>query len=898
MITNIIKNIKQSNSTSLFGKKSLSKFQYIFKLNRKDFDKYDFETIETELENTFGDDDGTILNTKPEDRKLPKYFQKYYDKYGDVSTNFVDEDRTRKLYRINDSNLFKQNIQKDPGMYRIAHPESKEEAESKFKKNPKISLEFTYNPENLDDYFIVGAEVFRNLMKDQALAGQPMTDNPSETNLYKGFKEAVAIKELRDPETLKEIYKPAKGEYNLAIYDSIVNNYSTWDAPLAYFNIPQDRRMEPMFKPSKKERPGYYDALPTFKSEFRENDRNIHNQKQFEIFSRISSTFNSKFTLEPEVEKIVKRLIEIRDENKEKYKYPDNPIFAYSTEAFSRCFKEQYFEDVTDFFTHENLLEVNELVKSLSQKIESMNHSLYGDLLMRLFLDLNFNVKSIWVQLEGLILNSLHHLQLKDICKIMYTACISSPRFTTHNFRKQLENEVLRNLSSYTPNEIIDVLIGFKYSRNADFYFELAEFVAKNHRKWIEKVNKNGEINNTKEKLMSSIFYSVAFSKPGKYKDKESRDRVNDFHDVFDELIDATVECIPSMEVNELILVLQGASISQTDEAAHLIVRTVERNLTQKLIKNKEKLLNKSQIAEIAKCLNQMRQGKMAGSDEFIMRLLQIALKQDIKQYTNEEFCEILYLYSSRRLETDYYGKVDEERKKMTSPIIDILNKRLIEIAPTILSYRQLSLIFWHLMAVQSRDTALIDTLLASCDKIEGRLSVKYYTSFKYFDYYLRNTESLKDKYNFETLESFRDRFFYAEQVYNVYKEEIFFDKDVRNSQIYYTLKQRLGYYPLKAVPYENMFLQSFTLETRKVSILILYERDYLPYSKKLTIKGLMKQQFLNTKPDWTTITMTWDEYLDLGNTHAREKFLFEKIEELSEEAVKKGLLVRNPRHL
>ncbi len=66
------------------------------------------------------------------------------------------------------SKLLKKDPYNYPTVKTLKHPESKEEINDKFKKEPNFTSKFKINYNDIDDYLIVGAEIFKNKFKEQS----------------------------------------------------------------------------------------------------------------------------------------------------------------------------------------------------------------------------------------------------------------------------------------------------------------------------------------------------------------------------------------------------------------------------------------------------------------------------------------------------------------------------------------------------------------------------------------------------------------------------------------------------------------------------------------------------------------------------------------------------------
>lgn len=831
-----------------------------------------------------------------------KYFQKYYNLDPKIETDFVDKNPYIIKYGM--SHVLKSNYHKDPRPVSIRIPETEEEYLAKFKKEPKMSNKGDLKREHFDDYLVVGAEVFRNLVGDMAYATHN-TDFKTGISNYplddftQGFN--VNIPE----QSKKEIFGPIKYNYYFHTQPDDVDphyaKYKKFYDSTKYIDE-SSPELKPIFVPSYKEEREIYNPFKVLKSELIGNDREVHNQLLLDRLSTVSSAYNTKIDVkDPEIESIFQQFRKIYEDSKKLFEYPKKPEFMFSNVTLNRCMEDGNYYDVKENFSPENCLLFNSLCEKIFLLFEKTDPNMLGDIVLKMFFEINLNVKPLWSKLEEVVCNNIQHMSLNSLCKIYLVACITSPKFNSPNFRKILKKEILSMLDSKSPEGYVTALVSMKFSNDADSYAEICNKCIKYFPEWLEKAIKNSQQTKNKnqnfdcskspESLVSSLAFAFGFGRPGKINMREKLDRADEFEDIFLELIDPISNFIPTMNKKQLLITLHAVAKSNVKNATDLIAYKTEKNVLPQLRKNAN-AFTIQELAEIITALNYMSNGN--GSEILCMKLLENIIKQDLSLLTNDQFCEVIYLSSSRRLDSDINGKLDESRQKVITPIIDKLNQELKKRASTLSSYRQLSRVFSHLMYIRNQDVKLIDELLEACDKINGRLPIQFYRSFKYFDFYLRNYGNLPKTYNYEKLFSFRDRFYYSENLTNVAKEEDGFKKEIRNAEIYHMLKIRLRYFPVCCLPFNNMFLNHFNIETRKICFNIYYENDYIPNTKKLHPRILLQEEFVKTRNEWEHVFFSWDEYLSLGNTHQREEKIYKIIEELTEKQVKKGVIDRN----
>ena len=192
------------------------------------------------------------------------------------------------------------------------------------------------------------------------------------------------------------------------------------------------------------------------------------------------------------------------------------PPYNLNEENLENCFvelnnwiNENKVDDVNNFYGKND--DLDRLCKKIVDTIPYINHSVYGNLLMRMFYDLNLNNRNIIVALEQEILNNLHHLTIEDICKIHFVSKIFSPKHTTLNFTKTLVRTVEDKFSGLTLNQIYCVLFGFRMHKDKSFFDKIVNILIDKKDHFLKKDPKNAGAN------IARLFYSYAANKPKHY---------------------------------------------------------------------------------------------------------------------------------------------------------------------------------------------------------------------------------------------------------------------------------------------------------------------------------------------------------------------------------------------
>lgn len=380
-------------------------------------------------------------------------------------------------------------------------------------KPVKSNNKFDIDPNNLDDYLIVGAEIFKNSFKD-ALIKQK--EENSEKQL------SVIVQDLRE----NEKYGPVTEELiNTGFTD---NTKHLMQRPYYGF-VSENLRQK--FAPSHRFTVEPFNSIPVFKSGLSGNSREEHNLlifKRNEYLKEFVRPFNINL---PDLKNLL-----------EKFRNIENTIQFNSFE---------FQKYITNFYLNENqvndpnIKEYLETVNSIVDIIPHTNHSLYPNLLMALFYDYGINEKRIWITIEQEILNNLHHYNVKDICKIYHIAYISSPKYSTLRFRQTLHSEIFKQLNNMTVEELNYVCLGFRMSKDKNLYKNIVEQYIK-RKDDLTKDEKNLPQN------LSNMFYSYASNFP-KYQAVDTffpqKEIVDKFIETFEDELNGSILKMDQFEI-------------------------------------------------------------------------------------------------------------------------------------------------------------------------------------------------------------------------------------------------------------------------------------------------------------------------------------------------------------
>lgn len=370
---------------------------------------------------------------------------------------------------------------------------SEEELKKAAKKEHKEKLrannyesKFNLDPNDLDDYIIIGKEVFKNKYKEALIKKQKKEITNEEFKKILDNDEALNL----DPNLLK--------------YEEVGNSKQLFRRPFYHgsnldqmhmFAIPKDDKIEP------------YNSQEMFKFSAPENDFQKLKSLIYNRNKHISG-FLPPFELSNEkLEEIYIQLKAI----KHKYKIDLNSeedIHRIVNDSYSKPLESVYIKDKsnTEYLQlylkiQNNLLE--EIQNNLSIKV-------IPNLLMKFVFDLGFNDKSFWIILEQIILDNLHHYSVNDLTKIFFVITYACPKFTSDLFRNIIYDEIFKQVENLSFDEMLHVLAGCRESKNKKIYDKLANII-------IDKKDKLLIAQADRGNAIAKLIYTYALHKPRKY---------------------------------------------------------------------------------------------------------------------------------------------------------------------------------------------------------------------------------------------------------------------------------------------------------------------------------------------------------------------------------------------
>jgi hypothetical protein len=696
------------------------------------------------------------------------------------------------------------------------------------KRDP--SSKGTINPADIDDYIIVGAEIFKNSLKDLV------------ADMNNGGENIDSIvKEIQSSEQ----YGPVKEPYSIPEPHKYIKNYT--GRPFYQQSDPEHKHI---YEQSYREKPEPLNTIPLFKFSYINNNRDDHNEIIFKKNAFVPG-FNRPFNLGfQELENTLKAFKTIRDK--------DN--IDFNSKDFHMIIDDNYNDPNKSKIDY--VREYMKVVQRVLDLLPQINHKNLPNLLMTLFFDYGVNDKRLWVAIEQEIMNKLHHYDIIDLSKIYYISYMSSPKFSTINFRQQIYQKVYGELNNCSLEELYAVCLGFRMCKEKNIYKRIAEIFIEKRMLFARDQPSN----------ISKIFYSYASNKPTNYTIDTfypHKDLVEKFiksyeHDLLDNIL--------KMDQNDVSRLCTSLYLLKSDHV-DLFINRVERNLL-KLKENIDPFV----LWTVLKSFSKMKESKMVGSDRFFDELEPVVISFiETDKYNMDQFSDILYSYSIRGSGSEKLNKLFDT--KVNNDMDKVSN------------YRTMYNVLWYLLFTENKNEQTWLKLLDKYNQIEGKLPLVYYRPFKLAAYYL--------KYLFPHINTFEftDKFYYAEQLYDYVKyEKLFF-----NHYEYLTFKTHLNtrhyIYPLCNFVIHNAMMLNFCFEPRKMGINLILDHQLVPKTTRPNKMHCVHKTILQ-HDNWEILELTWHDYFKIGDQDQRDKFIHNWFYETSIKQEKKGIFKMNPKYV
>ena len=272
------------------------------------------------------------------------------------------------------SKVFKYNRYITPTLRTVKQPQTEEEIAEKFNRKADYKDDFILDANSVDDYFVVGAEIFKNYYKDQCKAGKGI-----ETAL-KGFQvieDNALIKEHRKFKT--EEYGPIKE--NLYYEDNRTEKDKFYGSR-AYIDVVAHEKHRHIFVPSYREKKSNFDAIKALKPNYIVNssgedanrdDFNLQLLEKIAVapaFNFLNNKNEKKNNLtfgfieiyNANLDNLITELKDIFESSKKNFIYPENPSFMFSNDRISRCFTDNSYAENSKYMSPEDSIKFNEVI--------------------------------------------------------------------------------------------------------------------------------------------------------------------------------------------------------------------------------------------------------------------------------------------------------------------------------------------------------------------------------------------------------------------------------------------------------------------------------------------------------------------------------------------------------
>lgn len=362
--------------------------------------------------------------------------------------------------------------------------EIRKEIQKDPKKVKKYDYKFQLDPNDLDDYILVGKEVLKNTYKSALMKLEKKEIDEKEfSDLIKNDENAVNVMESLKYEEIgnsKQIFRRPF-------------NYKTGPEVSHMFSIPENDRIEP------------YTAKEMFRYSAPENSnlklkekiylKNSHitgfvppfelSSQKLENICTLLKNFSQKYSIDLNSEENIHKIV--------------NDSYAGNNPLDSVFIKDK---NNTQY-----LKEYLTIREELIDELGSVSIKTIPNILMKFIFEIGFNDKLFWVVNEQIILNNLHHFSIGELSKIFYCATYASPKFSTDLFRKIIYEEVYNQLENMESDDLQHVMFGFRESRNKKIFDKIANII----------MDKKGLLCKNPLTDPANLLYTWAMHKPKMY---------------------------------------------------------------------------------------------------------------------------------------------------------------------------------------------------------------------------------------------------------------------------------------------------------------------------------------------------------------------------------------------
>jgi GTPase SAR1 family protein len=405
-----------------------------------------------------------------------------------------------------------------------SHAQSDPKKSSRKENREKIRMQnyeskFRLDPYDLDDYIIIGKEVFKNKFKEALIKKEKNEITEEE------FDKMLAEDESHYYDKSYLIYKEHGNSKQ--VYRRPFNSGSNIDQ-MHMFAIPRNDKIEP------------YTALGMYNFSKPENSAEKLRELIY-LRNNYISSFSPPFELgNGELDDIYKSFQNL----KEKYNLDLN-----SEEKIHKIVNDEYAETplqsafIKDKRKTAYLKEYLDIQDRILEEIQTnLSFKTIPNLLLKFVYELGFNDKHFWTIIEQIVLDNLHHYNVNELSKIFYVATFACPKFTTEVFRSIIYEEVYKQLENCGADDLIHVMFGFREIKNKKIFDKIANII----------IAKKDKLVKNKLEDISRLLYSYASHKPKSY----GINTLNPQRELVEKVVKAyeedLVENLMKMNVNEM----------------------------------------------------------------------------------------------------------------------------------------------------------------------------------------------------------------------------------------------------------------------------------------------------------------------------------------------------------
>lgn len=268
----------------------------------------------------------------------------------------------------------------------------------------------------------------------------------------------------------------------------------------------------------------------------------------------------------------------------------------------------------------------------------------------------------------------------------------------------------------------------------------------------------------------------------------------------------------------------------------------------------------------------------MTGSDKFFSEIEDTIIELSNKnEFSPEEFSDICYAYSIR-------GNLSEKMKKFFNNFIEKNPKKFV-------TYHSMHNLFYYFMFTDYLNQKVFEILIDNYLKINAKLPLVYYRSFKLFDSYISDGPEAEKL--LPLAYQLREKFYYAEQLYDYVKYERIYEESDEIKTMKDILELRMIKDPITCLVKNNLTIIHFCFPEFKIGINVWNEKHLVPNTSgekpRINEQHLLHGKLLRMK-NWEIMDLNWEEFTNMGEQLKKDEFLHNWFENAKISQHKKGI--------